>query len=261
MGAEHRQHAHVFLRVVELMEAPEHADPVVRQVHEPVAPVHGHDDDGDGTPPRHRTDPGQHDPGGRGADDLHEREREPGHERHDDGRVQRRVEEVLAVPTGDQRSSLRRPHPFDDEEDADDRQRSADRSRRPEDPSPNRRSRPRPIRSPNRLRSGPPRRPRSQAREGRHRDETADLSRLASRPPRSRASGAWGRVGVMTTEDMMVAGWRRSALERRASGTRVRLLRAAGTALALHCGHRDPLPHLSLMFPFTWPGALSLTNQ
>ena len=44
MGAEDRQHAHVFLRVVELVEAPEHADPVIREVHEPVARVHGHDD-------------------------------------------------------------------------------------------------------------------------------------------------------------------------------------------------------------------------
>ena len=37
MGAEDRQHAHVLLRVVELVEAPQHAGAVVREVHGPVA--------------------------------------------------------------------------------------------------------------------------------------------------------------------------------------------------------------------------------
>ena len=53
MGAEDGEHAHVLLRVVQLVEPPEHAGPVVREVHRPVAAVHGHDDQRDRRPTRH----------------------------------------------------------------------------------------------------------------------------------------------------------------------------------------------------------------
>ncbi len=78
MGAEDRQHAHVLLRVVQLVEAPQHLDAVIRQVHEPVASVHGHDDQRAMAPQR-GTMPilRQHDPREHRADDGHEREREP----------------------------------------------------------------------------------------------------------------------------------------------------------------------------------------
>ena len=123
MRAEDGQHAHVFLRVVELVEAPEHPDPVIREVHEPVARVHRHDDHRDRAPARHRAHPGEDDPRGRRAEHRHERQRERGHERHEHGRVQHRVEEIVAIPAGEQRAALCRPDPLDDEEHADDRDR------------------------------------------------------------------------------------------------------------------------------------------
>ncbi len=57
---------------------------VVGEVHEPVAPVHRHEDGGDrrrqrGTAP----DPRQHDPRHRRARDVRERQGQRGHERHD----------------------------------------------------------------------------------------------------------------------------------------------------------------------------------
>ena len=50
VGAKDREHVHVLLGVVQLVEAPEHPDAVVRQVGEPIAPVHGDEDHGDREP-------------------------------------------------------------------------------------------------------------------------------------------------------------------------------------------------------------------
>ena len=97
-------------------------DAVVREVHGPVAAVHGDDDQRDRSPPRHEADPGQDDPRERRAGDVHHREGEAGHERHDQGRVHQREEQVMAVPASEDRTRLRRPGSLHDEEHADDRQ-------------------------------------------------------------------------------------------------------------------------------------------
>ena len=62
VGTEHRQHTHVLLRMVQLMEAPEHSDAMVRKMDKPVQAVHCNDDDGDRTPPRKCSDLRQDDP-------------------------------------------------------------------------------------------------------------------------------------------------------------------------------------------------------
>ena len=54
MGAEDGQRVHVLLRVVQLVEAPEHPHPVVGQVDEPVAAVHRDEDHGHGDPAGHQ---------------------------------------------------------------------------------------------------------------------------------------------------------------------------------------------------------------
>jgi hypothetical protein len=120
--AEHREHVHVLLGMVQLVEAPEHSDTVVGQVGEPIAPVHGHKDHRDGTPARHGTDPGQDEPWDGSPDDLGEGEGQGCHERYRDGRVQERVEKVLAVTTSEQWSPLRRVYTFHNEEHSEDGQ-------------------------------------------------------------------------------------------------------------------------------------------
>ena len=122
VGAEDRQHVHVLLRVVQLVEAPEEADPMVGQVGEPVAPVHGHQNQGDGAPAGHRPDPGQDDPGQVAAGDLREGEAQRGHQGHDQGGVEHGEEEILAVAPGDERPALGRAHPLDHHDDPDDGQ-------------------------------------------------------------------------------------------------------------------------------------------
>ncbi len=115
--AEDREHVHVLLRVVQLVEAPEHPDAVVGQVGEPIARVHGDEDDGNSAPAWQGADPGQDEPGQRPPDDLGERQRQGRPQRHRDRRVQDRVEEILAVTAGEQRSALRRAQPLDYQED------------------------------------------------------------------------------------------------------------------------------------------------
>ena len=62
VGTKHRQHVHVLLRMVQLMEAPEHSDAVICKMDEPVQTVHRDDDQGDRTPAWKRADPRQDDP-------------------------------------------------------------------------------------------------------------------------------------------------------------------------------------------------------
>ena len=122
MGAKDREHVHVLLRMVKLVEAPEHSDPMIGQVHGPVAPVHRHDDDGDRDPARHRVHLRQDDPRKEPANDLGERERQCRHERQHQGRVDHRDEQVMAVAASEEWSLLRRPDPFDDENESEERE-------------------------------------------------------------------------------------------------------------------------------------------
>ena len=178
-----------------------------------------------------------------------------------------REEEIVAVAAGDQRSPLRRPHPFRDEKDADDGHKARwGRSRWPGDLVTERGEA-------GATATGSPNRPTIKG-DGDGRDRAGGKVERAERDPPTAAGSPPGLRGpelpehgagsaLITTEDMTVSGsWARSPLERRPSGTRVRLLRAAGAALALHrlttVAH---FPHLSLMFPFTWPGVLLLLTH
>ena len=109
--------------MVEFVEAPEHPDPVIREVRQPVAPVHRHEDHGDDEPARNDADSRHDNPGQRPARHLGERERERGTERDDERRVQHRIEKVLAVTPGEERPALRGTQPLDDEQDAKDAKR------------------------------------------------------------------------------------------------------------------------------------------
>ncbi len=44
MRAEHGHDVHVLLRMMKLVEAPEHTRPMVRQMDGPIAGIHGHED-------------------------------------------------------------------------------------------------------------------------------------------------------------------------------------------------------------------------
>ncbi len=123
MSSKDRKDAHVLLGVVELMKAPHHAHAVIRQVREPVAPVHHHEDHADRQPARHETGPRQDDPRHRRAGDFGEGEGERRHERHDEGRVEHGVQEILSIATREERPALRGMHPFGDETDAEDHER------------------------------------------------------------------------------------------------------------------------------------------
>ena len=90
VGTEHRQHIHVLLRMMQLVEAPEHSDAMVREMDKPVQTVHGDDDDGDRTPPRERADPGQDDPRETRSNHLHEGESECSHQWGDEYHVHAR---------------------------------------------------------------------------------------------------------------------------------------------------------------------------
>ena len=120
MSTKHRQHAHVLLRMVQLMEAPEHPHAVVGQMDEPIQTVHCHDDDGDHTPTGNRADPRQDDPRQTGPDHLREGECQGGHEWRDEGCIHHRIEKVLTVAAGKEGPRLCRPQPLHDEEDPDD---------------------------------------------------------------------------------------------------------------------------------------------
>ena len=126
MRAEHGQRAHVFLRVMELVEAPQRLDAMVGEMGEPVATVHRHEDRRGRGPMRHKPLFGRtiH---GRFVRAISENERrERGHQWRDEHHVEDREDEIVAMTSGDQRSPLRRPHPLGDEEHADGRK--ADRA-------------------------------------------------------------------------------------------------------------------------------------
>ncbi len=50
MRAKDGEHAHVFLRVVQLVKPPEGTNAVIRKMRKPVAPIHRHEDEGDRGP-------------------------------------------------------------------------------------------------------------------------------------------------------------------------------------------------------------------
>src|ERR1039458_7319469 len=108
--------------MVQLVEAPEHPGPMISEVRKPIAPVHGDENHDDCPPARHRTDPRQYEPREGPVDHGSEGERQRGHERDREGRIEHRVEEVLAVTASEERSPLRGAQPFDYEKDPDDRQ-------------------------------------------------------------------------------------------------------------------------------------------
>ncbi len=105
---EDRQHIHVLLGVMELMEAPEHSDAVIRKVCKPVHRVHRHEDRRDRKPTWQHADLGQDEPWQGSTDDLRERERQRGDEGDDQRRVENRVDQILTVAAGENRSPLRR---------------------------------------------------------------------------------------------------------------------------------------------------------
>ena len=224
MGAEDGQHAHVLLRVVELVEAPQHPDAVVGEVHGPVAPVHRHDDHARSPPTaaRRRSGAGR----STGADVRHtctNASVSAVTSGTTSDRVHHREEEVVAVPAGEERPPLRRPHALDDEEHADDRQghrtghdhaQARDRAgevgaapaARPADPDQHR---------------GGER--RSRTRGGR-RVPAPDRIRRVVRLPRSTTSSAGERSGATTPDDISDdPSW--------ACGARTRRRRCRGSSL------------------------------
>ena len=84
VSTKHRQHAHILLRMVQLVETPEHSHPVVRKMDEPIQTVHCHDDDGDHTPTRNCPDLRQHDPRKAGANHSHEGQCQRSHQWSDE---------------------------------------------------------------------------------------------------------------------------------------------------------------------------------
>lgn len=62
MRAKDGEHAHVLLRMVKLMKAPEHSNAVIRKMREPIAPVHRHKDHGDDGPTGNESEPRHDDP-------------------------------------------------------------------------------------------------------------------------------------------------------------------------------------------------------
>ena len=119
MRAKDREHAHILLGVVQLMEAPEHPDAVIRQMGKPIQPVHGNEDDDNRAPTRHRAELWQDDPWEAFAGNFRESETQRDYERHNEYRVEHRIEEVLAVTAGEERSPLCRMQPLHNEEDPD----------------------------------------------------------------------------------------------------------------------------------------------
>src|SRR6516162_4066668 len=105
------------------MEAPQRAHAMVREMHEPVAPVHRYEYRGDRSPSRKNTHSWEDDPRERSARDRDERQRQRGHERDDQSRVHNGEQQIVSMAACDQRSPLRRPYALDDEEDADDGER------------------------------------------------------------------------------------------------------------------------------------------
>ena len=122
MGAKHRQHAHVLLRMVQLVKAPEHPDAVIGKMDEPVATVHGNDDHRDRSPARNRADLWQDDPRELPANYRHEGESKRSHEWRDECGVHDGEKEIMTISAGEEWSLLRRPYSFNDEEDPDDRE-------------------------------------------------------------------------------------------------------------------------------------------
>ncbi len=108
--------------MVQLVEPPQHAHPVVGQVDEPVAPIHAHEDDGDHRGAWKEAQVRQDDPWDHPFGDLDEGEGERRHEGHDHAHVQNGVQDVLTMAAGEQRSALGRPQPLDDQDDAEDRE-------------------------------------------------------------------------------------------------------------------------------------------
>ena len=123
MGPEHGEHAHVLLGVVQLVETPEHPDPVVGEVREPVATVHRDEDQRDDDPSRQEAESRHDDPPDVPSRDRGERQREGHHQGHDQRRVEHRVDGVLSMAAGDQRPDLGWSHPLDDEDDRQDAER------------------------------------------------------------------------------------------------------------------------------------------
>ena len=100
--AKDRQHAHVLLRMMQLVESPHHPDLVVRQVRRPVARVHHDEDHRDREPTREEPVVRQDDPRQRSPGHFGEGQRERDDERHDERRVQHRVQQVLSIPAGEE---------------------------------------------------------------------------------------------------------------------------------------------------------------
>ena len=109
MGAKDGEHVHVLLGMVKLVEPPEHSNTVIGEMHGPVATVHRHDDDGDGDPAGHRVHARQDDPRKEPANGFGERERQRGHQRKHQCRVDHRDQEIMAVAAGQEGPLLGRP--------------------------------------------------------------------------------------------------------------------------------------------------------
>ena len=116
MGAKHREHAHVLLRMVKLVETPEHAHAMVGQMGEPVASVHGNHYQGDHDPFGHDAGARDDDPRRHAARDFGERERQSGPEGNDERGVQERKQDVLSIAASEEGPTLGRAKSFDHQE-------------------------------------------------------------------------------------------------------------------------------------------------